>query len=661
MDIDRIRGVIAQMKLSEKLALACGGVDIPSAERLKVPSASLSDELLPYSAKEPSTLALGCSFSHGICSAISRTRSTDAARSKKAFAGAIGCGLIRDPMRADAAECFSEDPFLTAELLTSYASAGVIGYVFTGTLGQGTFNARTIDGRALHELYLYPLRKAGEYAAAVQLDGGYLNGNKVCSSRAVADIISAYIGREAMLITQYGEGCGTEGIAGNGAYQFGADNADKKAIARAIVDGEIIENKLNYSIERTLMTVAKTHEFYKKPFDRSAPETATVYDTSVLLKNKKVIPAKEHDIVLFGDPSRFDDGKAYTVYPLRDATKKAGKINVFILSDYEGGIDGETVSVIEAVSKTAKTVVVLCGTCAVPLPFESKASAILFCPYSPNIYSLMTMLTSVSPRGHLPFTWCENADCYPVNNKKYAERGDFRYESMFNGYMLFNNFSSKVLYPFGHGLGYTDYEITKFALTCNGLKLTADFIIKNTGDHAGTAVCQLYLSFTGDGVYGITKRLAAFKRVPLEVTENSRVSMEIDLNDFAVYSDSGSFTAVGGRYAVELGLSSRDIRAGGEIKVPVGSRVNAGSTKELLPSYYNVRNVVKPFAPTAPEIERLLKVPFIKKPDEYPDLLPPPASEIKKTIKKLSKSTPPRQIAIVKYKAEHTPLNRRKS
>ncbi len=661
MDIDRVRGVIAQMKLGEKLALSCGGTEIPSVDRLKVPSVSLTDELLPYSSKEPCALALGCTFSHGLCAAVSRTRSADAARSKKAFAGVISCGLIRDPMRVDASEFFSEDSFLTSELLSSYAAAGVIGYVFADALGQGAFTSRTIDSRALYELYLYPLRNAGKYAAAVQLDGGYLNGKNVCTSRTIGDIYSAYIGRNAMLITQFGEGAGVAGIAGNGAYQLGADSADKKAIARAIVNGEIFENKLNHSIERTLMTAAATHEFYKKPFDRSVPEPVTVYDTSVLLKNSGVFPAAESDIVLFGETKRFDDAAAYTVLPVRDAVKKAGKINVFILSDYENGIDGETAQIIENAGRSAKVAVVLCGACAVPLPFEASADAILFCPYSPNIYSIMTMLTTVSPRGHLPFTWCGSAECYPVNNKKFSERGDFRYESLYNGYALFNNFTSDVLYPFGHGLNYTDYEISKFSLSADGYKITADFIIKNIGKTAGAAVCQLYLSYTGESVFGLSKRLAAFKRVPLEATENAHVTMEIDLNAFSVYDEkNNALVPVGGKYVVDLGLSSTDIRAGGEIKVAAGSRINIGYSKELLPSYYNERNVFLPFEPTAPEIERLLKVPFIKKPDEHPDLELPAQSEIKRTLKKLEKTVPPRQRALAEYKAAHTPLNRRK-
>lgn len=652
MDIDRIRGVVARMKLSEKLAFACGGVAIPSVDRLNVPSLTLNNELLPFSASEPSTLALGCSFSRELCASVSRAKSTDAARSKNAFAGNIGCGLIRDPMRVDASEFFSEDAFVTAELLNSYAGAGVIGYCFKDALGQGEYVARTVDRRALNELYLYPLRKAGRHAAAVQLDGGYLNGNHVGSSRAICDMYAEYVCRDTMFITKYGDGRGSKGIAGGGAYQLGAETADKKAISRAIVNGEIVENKLNYSIERTLLTVAKTHEFYKKPFDRTATEPEIVFDTSVLLKNDGILPARKEDITLFGNAEFFDDGKDYTIFQVRDAVKRAGRMNAFILTDYESGISAETLTVIENTASKAKTVVVLCGACAVPLPFKN-ASAVIFCPYCPNIKYIIEMLTKVSPTGHLPFTWCESADEYPINNKKFADRGDFRYESVLNGYLLFNNFSSKVLYPFGHGLNYTEYEIGKLSLSSDGQKITADFTIKNVGEYDGVAVCQLYLSHLGENAFGQNKRLAAFERVNLKAGEEKNVSLNIDVNDFAVYDEnSGSFAAPSGKFAVALGLSSTDIRASGEIKVS-GSKTNTAYKKKAFPSYFAGD---RPFEPTAPEIEKLLKTPFIQKPQVYPDLEKPKAAEIKKTLKKALKATPPRLRAVVKFKIENKPL-----
>ena len=176
MDIERIRGVITQMKLQDKAELTGGGTATPAVTRPKVNGVKLTDGLLPYACNEPTALALGCTFSPEIVAAVSKARSLDAARGGAAVAGTIAAGLILDPTRADACDFFSEDAHVAAQLLQSYAAAGVVGYVFTDALGQGRFANRVIDARALNELYLQPLARAGKYAAALQMDGGYLNG-----------------------------------------------------------------------------------------------------------------------------------------------------------------------------------------------------------------------------------------------------------------------------------------------------------------------------------------------------------------------------------------------------------------------------------------------------------------------------------------------------
>lgn len=658
MDIERVRGVISQMKLPEKLALIGGGTTTAAIGRLNVPGMSMGDVLMPYSAEEPSLLALGCTFSPTLCAAVAKYRSAEAVGQGLAFSGTVGCGIMTDPMRPDACGLFSEDAYLTAELLSAYSSAGEIGFVFTDALGQGRYNNRTVDGRALYELYLYPLIKAGKNAAAVMLDGGYLNGAAVAASRTVADIYAKYVPQTAMFITPCDFGDGLDTVIGNGAYRLCEDESYKKAVGKAVVDGTLFENKLNIGLERTVATAALTHEFYKNHENVSVEPTNIVIDSTVLLKNDGVLPTAAKNITVFGDPDAFDDGAAYRMFAPKDAAKKYGAFNLFLVTDYgANGIDPVFASAICAAGTAAPTVVVLCGECAAPLPIEYYANAILFCPYVTTVSAVIAMLTTTSPRGHLPFTWLKNRSAYPRNNEKYNSRGDFRYESVYNGYRLFNNFKSDIAFPFGHGLDYTRYEISQYAVTCNKLKITAEFVIKNAGSRAGSALCQIYVTPPSDAVYGTGKRLCAFRRVALEATENARVKMEIDLGEFGVYDEAnGAMLPIGGKYKVELGLSSLDIRAAADIKVPAGSRVTAGLPENLAPSYYKAGKG-ETFEPTAPEIERLLKVPFIKKPDEYTDILPPAPSKIKKLLKRAEKTTDKRLFPIVRYKIENTPIN----
>lgn len=661
MDIDRVRSVISQMKLSEKLAFVGGGTKTAAINRLKVPSIDMGDGVMPYSANEPSTLALGCTFSHTLCAAVGKMRGAAAIEKKEAFSGAIACGVMTDPMRADCVDFFSEDCYLTAELLDAYSGSNELGFVFTDALGQGRYSNRTIDGRALNELYLYPLMRAGKHSAGVMLDGGYLNGKQVTQSREIADTYAKYVPQTALFLTPYDYGNGYAVVSGNGAYRLSNDETYKRAVNKAVVDGMLYEKKLDLGIERTVATVARTYEIYKKSPKINAKPVDITVDSTVLLKNDGALPLKGDisDIGIFGEPDWFDDGELYKVFSHKDISKKSNAVKVILVTDYaENGIPSEVTTAINENDGKSKIVLVLCGGSATHIDCERKANAIMFCPFVKNIASIITMLTTVSPRGHLPFSWAKSKNDYPRNNPKYSGRGDFRYESVYNGYRLFNNFKSDLLYPFGHGLDYANYEISQYSLSCDKLIVTAEFVIKNVGELAGSALCQLYITPLGGNAYGTGKRLAGFKRVALETTENARVKLQIDLNEFPIFDEANQQTVtVGGKYRVELGLSSKDNRASAEVKVPAGSRATAGLSETLAPSYYKSDSGVA-FEPTAPEIERLLKVPFIKKPDEYDDILPPEKNKTKKVLKRIEKLTPKRLLPVVRYKVENTPINK---
>ncbi len=662
MDIERIRGFTMLMRLADKAALVGGGLTTSAMDRPKLESFELGDFLLPYAVDGTSELALGCTFSPELCRAVADVRKLEAAQAHNVFAGVVHAGLMRDPMSVSASEFFSEDPILASELLKSFDDSYGMGFVYADCLGQGRFVNRTIDSRALRELYLLPLAKAGKTAAAVQFDGGYVNGEKVYASDGIYEIYGGYVNADTAFLTHYGvvngdEGRSAEQLLGNGqTYLLGAKSTVARELAYGVGSGVIAESKLNRCIERTLAKLVAAHEFYADPLAselKAAVMPNLAIDSSVLLKNDGVLPTDSRKLTVFGDRAMFVDGAQYNIFDPSD-TDKLGAVNVFLVTDYEeNGVDARTARAIQGSCAIAKTVVVLCGTVATPLAFCENANALLFCPSDVRVRDVAEMLTATAPRGHLPFTWCKTRSAYPCNNAKYTARGDFRYESVYNGYMLFNNFKSEVSYPFGHGLDYTEYEMSKLKVTSDGVKLHAEFIVKNVGAHAGVALCQAYITLQNAPVYGLTGRLAAFKRVPLERTENAHVEFDIDLNDFAVFDETANVSApLGGKYRVCIGLSSTDIRLSNEVRVAIGSRSNAGLSQKNAPAYYGIGGK---FEPTAPEIEKLLKVPFIKKPDEYRDILPPSDADIKKQLKKAEKYAPPRILPLLKYKIKTTP------
>ena len=643
-------------RLADKIALTGGSLVVQAISRPEVESIDFGDCLLPYTVSQPFQLALGCSFSTELCSFVAQALSSQAADKRYAFAGAVRCGIMRDPMSVSASEFFSEDPYLTATLLKGFNTDRGLGFVFTDALGQGRYVSRTVDARALYELYLYPLIRSGYVAAAIQLDGGYLNGEEVCNSPLVTYTYSEYIQPDAMIFSQFGSNLGIKGLLSSGAYQLGATANDKKEIAQAVDDKQIDVGKLNRSVERTLATLINVHSYYYESRTKTSVAEVVapnlVFDCSVLLKNDGALPANT-TLTYFGNPSDFEDGKDYDILPIDRAEQSAGKFNVFLIT-----ADDEELPAVEkalsAVARRHTVVAVVCNSHALPIEKITAANAVLFCPIKPTVTQIVEMLFEIEPRGHLPFTWCKTQAAYPCNNKKFNQRGDFRYESLYNGYLLFNNFATnEVLYPFGHGLSYTRFEISKLKVKGVGTTLAVEFDIKNVGGRAGFALCQAYATSLSKTVYGISKRLVAFAPVELETGEVKHISMDADMSEFGAYDEQEcDFVTIGGKYRVDVGLSSADIRASADAKISGETKAVIGLDEKTAPSYYAVD---KAFAPSAPEIEKLLKVPFIQKIEYHRDLDLPSEESVKKSFKKSEKSVSKEALPLLRYKIKTTP------
>ncbi|RKN45696.1 glycoside hydrolase family 3 N-terminal domain-containing protein [Streptomyces hoynatensis] len=120
------------------------------------------------------------------------------------------------------------------------------------------------------------------------------------------------------------------------------------------------------------------------------------------------------------------------------------------------------------------------------------------------------------------------------------------------------------LYPFGHGLSYTEFAwsgaaVDKDSVDTDGFT-TVRVTVANTGAREGTEVVQLYLH---DPVARVTRpvnRLIGYARVPLQPGESAEVS-------FGFHADLAGYTLEAGRRVVEpgevelrLAASSGDIR-----------------------------------------------------------------------------------------------------
>ena len=153
-------------------------------------------------------------------------------------------------------------------------------------------------------------------------------------------------------------------------------------------------------------------------------------------------------------------------------------------------------------------------------------------------------------------------------------------EGVFVGYRYYDTKKMEVMFPFGYGLSYTQFEYSNLRVEASGKSFEGDVKIDinsgakvyvdvtNTGDMKGKEIVQLYIA----DLTGVTNRpvheLKGFDKIELEPGETKTVCLELDKRSFAWYSEEiGDWYASNGAYVIEIGKSSRDIVLEKEIEL----------------------------------------------------------------------------------------------
>jgi beta-glucosidase len=134
------------------------------------------------------------------------------------------------------------------------------------------------------------------------------------------------------------------------------------------------------------------------------------------------------------------------------------------------------------------------------------------------------------------------------------------------GYRWYEARGLTPLFPFGHGLSYTDFSYSGLGAAMRGGELTVSFTVRNTGRVTGSAVPQVYVGPEAGG-WEAPKRLGAFAKVRLAPGAQQRVSLTVDPRLLAMFQR-GQWNVASGAYRVMLGASSSDIRQTVTVSLP---------------------------------------------------------------------------------------------
>ena len=186
------------------------------------------------------------------------------------------------------------------------------------------------------------------------------------------------------------------------------------------------------------------------------------------------------------------------------------------------------------------------------------------------------LLGAAEPGGRLPQTFPRAFADNPTASRDpevYPGRdGRVRYaEGVFIGHRHYDRAGIAPLFPFGHGLGYTTFELAHFAAeaTEDGVAIRA--ILTNTGDRPGAAVLQVYVAPHRPPVPRPAKELKAFAKVRCAPGESRPVTLLLTLRDLAWWdADARAWQVTAGRTDILAGFSATDIRGSSTINIGRG-------------------------------------------------------------------------------------------
>lgn len=134
-------------------------------------------------------------------------------------------------------------------------------------------------------------------------------------------------------------------------------------------------------------------------------------------------------------------------------------------------------------------------------------------------------------------------------------------EGILVGYRWYDTKDVPVMYAFGHGLSYVEFEYG--ALTCKQKKdkIQVSFDLKNLGDMEADEVAQLYVKRLDSKVERAEKELEAFERVALKTGETKNVTLEFPLSELAHWdNETNGWVLEPGKIEILVGSASNDIR-----------------------------------------------------------------------------------------------------
>ncbi|MDR2102511.1 MAG: glycoside hydrolase family 3 C-terminal domain-containing protein [Treponema sp.] len=280
-------------------------------------------------------------------------------------------------------------------------------------------------------------------------------------------------------------------------------------------------------------------------------------------------------------PGYYDDDSTSACL-LTEAAEKAKDCSAVVVfaglavsTDIEGAdrknldIEKSHAALIEAVSAVNdKVIVVLANGAEVVMPWIDKVRAVLeifMCGEAGGSAVAGLLFGEVNPSGKLTVTFPKRIEDLAAFPEFPGENARNIYtEGIYVGYRYFDVKKIEPLFPFGHGLSYTNFEYSGLKLSAASIDedcgLDVSFTIKNTGNFDGAETAQLYIVPPACRLRRPPKELKGFEKVFIKKGEGKTITLKLEGRDFMYYDpEFSSWVADAGTYEILIGKSSADI------------------------------------------------------------------------------------------------------
>lgn len=459
-----------------------------------------------------------------------------------------------------------------------------------------------------------------------------VNGTQASENkRILTDILRDEWGFDGIVMSDWGAVRNrAKGIAAGLDLEMpSSSGANDQVVIDAIKDGTLSEKDLDKCVARILDFVYKSIENHKDDavWDKDkdhllARDIAT--NCMVLLKNdNKVLPLEGTDVILFVggfakqpryqgggsshiNSTKYDSiiaatqGNSKIIYEegyssqndvyddklFKQAIEKAkivDKVVVFagLPDSYESeGYDRDHMKLpqvqndlIEEMTKVCDhVIVVLENGSPVEMPWAYKVEGILetyLAGQGVGNATVQVLYGNVNPSGRL-------AETFPLrleDNPSYLEFGgdsnviEYR-EGLYVGYRYYTTKKMPVLFPFGHGLSYSEFTYGKISVDETNLTDEDDVEVSieiiNESDIAGSEVVQIYVEpdIPKSQVRRPVRELRAFDKLHFDPREKKTATFILDKSAFAYYdTEINDWYVEPGDYKIEICKNADEVIA----------------------------------------------------------------------------------------------------